>query len=208
LRERGVEYVEVRLMDLDPFCPIGIRAGTLHFLDVLLLHCLLRDSPPDTPQELGAILGNKQRVAGRGREPGLRLERESDEVTVAEWGHEVLAECKPIAAALDAANATAVHGAALADAVAAIDDPDSTPSARVLQAMARDHGNAYVRFALAQSLRHRDTISNLPLSPDVIDRFVRLADESLAKQRAIEAADTVPFETYRQQYLSPLRLIV
>ena len=101
-----------------------------------------------------------------------------------------------------------MHGDALADAVAAIADPDSTPSARVLQAMARDHGNAYVRFALAQSLRHRDTICNLPLSADVIGRFARLADESLAKQRAIEAADTVPFETYRQQYLSPLRLIV
>src|SRR5205814_5438692 len=32
LRERGVEYVEVRLMDLDPFVPIGITEATCRFL--------------------------------------------------------------------------------------------------------------------------------------------------------------------------------
>src|SRR5207247_3020408 len=55
LRERGAEYVEVRLMDLDPFVPIGIKAQTLRFLDVFLLHCLLADSPDDTPQEIAAL---------------------------------------------------------------------------------------------------------------------------------------------------------
>src|SRR5439155_23732171 len=31
LRDRGVEYVEVRLMDLDPFVPIAITADTVRF---------------------------------------------------------------------------------------------------------------------------------------------------------------------------------
>ena len=50
LRERGVQYVEVRCMDLDPFEPLGISAATARFLDVFLLHCLLTDSPPDSPE--------------------------------------------------------------------------------------------------------------------------------------------------------------
>ena len=74
LRERGVEYVEVRCMDLDPFVPVGIAPQTMRFLDLFLLHCLLADSPPDTPQEIAALARNQERVAGRGREPGLRLE--------------------------------------------------------------------------------------------------------------------------------------
>jgi glutamate--cysteine ligase len=195
-------------MDLDPFCPIGITAGTLHFLDVFLLHCLLCDSPHDTPQELGAILDNKQRVAARGREPGLLLARGSQEVSLVEWGSQVLAECEPIAAVLDAANGATAHREALAAAVAALDDSALTPSASVLEAMERDYGNTYVHFVLAQSLRHRDAIRELPFSTELANRFARLAEASLAKQRQIEAADTVPFETYRQQYLSPLRLIV
>ena len=206
LRERGVEYVEVRLMDLDPFCPIGITASTIRFLDVFLLHCLLCDSPPDTPQELAAILRNKQRVAARGREPGLLLTRGSQEVALSEWGGQVLTECEPIAAALDAANATTAHREALAKAVTALNDSAATPSARVLQAMDRDHGGSYVRFVLAQSLAHRDAVLKRPLAAEIGERFARLAETSLLEQRQIEAADTVPFETYRQQYLSPLRL--
>src|SRR5690606_36240538 len=73
LRERGVEYVEVRLMDLDPFIPVGITAETMRLLDVFLLHCLLSDSPHDTPDEITEIKHNQHLTAARGREPGLWL---------------------------------------------------------------------------------------------------------------------------------------
>ena len=208
LRERGVEYVEVRLMDLDPFETVAINASTCRMLDVFLLHCLLRDSPPDTPEELAAIIRNKQRVAARGREPGLRLTCGDDEVPLADWGARVLEECEPIAVALDAARDTRAHGKAVESARARLADAALTPSARVLQTMARDYGNSYVRFVLAQSLRHRDAILQLPFPSDVEERFARLAKESVATQREIEAADTVPFEVYRQKYLDPARLRV
>ena len=206
LRERGVEYVEVRLMDLDPFCPIGITPGTLRFLDVFLLNCLLRDSPPDTPEEIESVVRNKQLVAARGREPGLRLADGERPVLLDDWGGRILAECAPIAAALDAATGSHAHRNALASAVAALNDPATTPSARVLDAMARDHGNTYVRFVLAQSIAHRETLLNLPFANDIAERFAHLAESSLAEQREIEAADTLPFETFRQNYLSPASL--
>src|SRR6185369_13891206 len=61
LRERGVEYVEVRLMDLDPFEPVGINAATIRLLDIFLLHCLLSESPPDSPAEIAANARNQHR---------------------------------------------------------------------------------------------------------------------------------------------------
>jgi glutamate--cysteine ligase len=206
LRDRGVEYVEVRLMDLDPFQAVGITSGTMRFLDMFLLHCLLCESPPDTPHELAAVVGNQRRVAARGREPGLRLARGSEELTLVEWSGELLAECSPIAAALDAANGGDAHRAALSSAVAALNDPGATPSARVLEAMARDHGNSYVRFVLAQSVAHRTAILSLPFPEETAGRYARMAEESLIEQREIEAADTLPFESYRQLYLAPVRL--
>src|SRR5437763_5417722 len=96
LRERGVEYVEVRLMDLDPFVPIGITEATCRFLDVFLLHCLLAASPPDTPREIREVRDNLQRVAHRGRETGLLLLRNGTEVPLADWAREVLAACDAI----------------------------------------------------------------------------------------------------------------
>src|SRR5574340_179312 len=90
LGERGVEYIEVRCLDLDPFCPIGITAATIRFLDVFLLHCLLSESPADTPQEIECMARNQHLVAERGRDPGLRLRRRTEELTLAEWGGQLL----------------------------------------------------------------------------------------------------------------------
>ena len=206
LRERGVEYVEVRLMDLDPFLPVGIEPATMRMLDVFLLHCLLADSPPDTPEEIGTWGRNQLLVASRGREPGLRLLRGTQEVALADWGRAVVDGCAPIAAALDAANGTHAYGDAVAAARAALDEPATTPSARVLRVMADRHGNSYSRFVLAESRRHREAILALPYPAEVEARFARMAEESQVRQREIEAGDTMPFETYRQQYLDPRRL--
>ncbi|HWV90111.1 MAG TPA: glutamate--cysteine ligase, partial [Burkholderiales bacterium] len=203
LRERGVEYVEVRLMDLDPFFPVGITAQTMRFLDILLLHCLLEESPPDTPQELLAIARNKLRGAQEGRKPGLRLERRGEAVPLADWGNEVLSACEPIAVELDAIRGGAAYRDALGSAFVSLKDPESVPSARVLHAMARNHGNSHVRFTLAESLTHRGTLMGIPLQAAVEERFGILARESLEKQRKIELADRVDFETYRQRYLNP-----
>jgi len=203
LRERGVEYVEVRLMDLDPFNPVGINAQTMRFLDILLLYCLLEDSPPDSPQELKAIARNKLRGAQEGRKPGLLLERRSEQVTLADWGKEVLSACEPISVALDEARRGAAYRDALELGMNSLDNPDAVPSARVLHAMARNHANSHVRFTLAESLSHRGTLLGIPMKAEVEERFARLANESIQKQRKIEALDRIDFETYRQRYLNP-----
>ena len=206
LRERGVEYVEVRLMDLDPFSPIGIGAQTIRLLDVFLLHCLLHESPPDSPADIGEVRRNQNRVAARGREPGLRLERRGQEVALSDWGAQLAGECEPIAAALDAAHGTTAYADAVLAARRALDDPELVPSARVLSAMKKDHDGSYVRFTLEQSLHHAAELKRLPVSPEVEQHFARLAKASIEEQRQIEAADTLPFEQYRRQYLAPERL--
>jgi glutamate--cysteine ligase len=208
LRERGVEYVEVRAMDLDPFSPIGIAPQTARFLDVFLLHCLLYDSPPDTKKEIEALGRNKQLVASRGREPGLVLDRHGERAQLREWGGQILAECAPIARALDDARGGSAHRDALASAVAALSEPDSLPSARILREMAERHGNSYLRFALARSVEHRRMLDSDPLPAEVEALFTRLAKDSIENQRKIEASDKIPFETFRQQYLSPESLQV
>ncbi|MHB8668128.1 MAG: glutamate--cysteine ligase [Burkholderiales bacterium] len=202
LGERGVEYIEVRCMDNDPFCPIGIAAPTMRFLDMFLLHCLLHESPADTPEEIAGISRNQHDVAERGRDPALRLTRRGSSPALAEWGGELLDECAPIAAALDSAHGGSAYAQALAQARASIADSSASPSARIIAAIRATDDKSYLAFALAQSRQHRRTLEALPLPAELAARFARMADESLAAQRRIEAADSVPFETYRQQYLA------
>ena len=206
LRERGVEYIEVRLMDLDPFEPVGITTQTMRFIDIFLLHCLLNDSPDDSPQEIAALASNQHLTAARGREPGLLLQRDGKAVSLTDWGHRIVRDCAPIAAALDAAHGSHDYTAALTAASAALDDPSLLPSARVLAAMAQDFDNSFVKFARAQSEKTRDVLQSLPWSDDQQSHFEALSRDSVAAQNKIESADTMPFEIYRQQYVSPQRL--
>jgi glutamate--cysteine ligase len=206
LRERGVEYVEVRLMDLDPFVPVGIAAQTMRFIDVFLLYCLLAESPPDTPEEIAGWARNQHRVAARGREPGLRLERRGKERPLTEWGNEMLAECAPIAAALDITHGGTLYRDALTAAVTLLGNPDALPSARVLAAMTRDFDSSYVRFVRVQSRQTKSTLLTLPFDAGLEARYTDMAQQSVDKQKEIERNDTMPFEIYRQHYLAPERL--
>ena len=206
LRERGVEYIEVRLMDLDPFEPVGINTQTMRFLDVFLLHCLLADSPPDTPLEIAALARNQHNTAARGREPGLTLERDGHPVSLRDWGLEIVAQCAPIAAQLDAVHGHQLYSDALAAAVTGLKNPDTLPSARVLAAMAQDHDNSFVEFARAQSEKTRTALLALPFPQEQQTKFEALTRQSIAEQKKIEAADSLPFEMYREAYLSPERL--
>jgi glutamate--cysteine ligase len=209
LRERGVEYVEVRLLDLNPFVPIGITAQTIRFLDTFLLHCLLSDSPPDTPQEIAALGRNQHKTAAFGREPGLVLERgDSGDsgVPLTGWGAELMESFVPIAAALDAAHQTTDYSDSLRSAQALLQEPDLLPSARVLAVMERDFENSFSGFTRAQSQQTKAKLLALPFGGAQQARFEALSQQSVQDQKGIEAADTMPFELYRQQYISTERL--
>jgi glutamate--cysteine ligase len=206
LRERGVEYIEVRLMDLDPFIPVGITAQTMRFLDVFLLHCLLTDSPPDTTHEIAALGRNQHRTAARGREPGLLLERGDEQMALPDWGLETVAECEQIAAALDAVHGGAHYSEALEAARVGLRDASTLPSARVLAAMAKDHDNSFVSFVRSQSAKTQTTLQALPYTAALHAHYTGLSQQSVAAQKEIEALDSMPFEVYRQQYVAADRL--
>jgi len=206
LRERGVEYVEVRLMDLDPYEEVGIRASTMRMLDVFLLHCLLSDSPPDSPQEIADLKHNQHLTAERGREPGLRLVRGGQEVEMAAWADAVLQGCVPLAHALDRVHGTQDYSEALALAQARVQDSSLTPSARVLQDMQQGFANNFNAFGLARSEWARDQLLALAWRAEDEAQFAQWTLESLQAQAAIEAADTGSFEDWRQHYMAPQQL--
>jgi len=123
-------------------------------------------------------------------------------------GREVLLECAPIAARLDEEFGGSLYAETLAAASAALVDSAATPSARMLAAMARDWSNSYTAFVLERSRQHRAALATQPLPRAAEEHFARLAAQSLAEQARIEAADTLPFEQYRRQYLAVERLSV
>jgi len=206
LRERGVEYVEVRCMDLNPFIDIGIDDATVRLLDMFLLHCAFSDSPPDTPAEIAELSHNQQTVAARGREPGVQLLKGGQHIALTDWATQVLQQCGVIAELLDGWEGADHYTRALRAAQAGVRAPDTLPSARVVQALTADAGRSHRALSLALSQQARAQVLAGAWSADDEAAFAEEAARSLAEQAQIEAADTLPFERFREDYVSPARL--
>src|SRR6185436_7066576 len=119
------------------------------------------------PQEIREIGANQHRVAVKGREPKLVLEKSGSPVGLKDWAGEILAQIEPLAAQVDAQLGGGAYAAAFQEMKRRLDDASLTPSARVLSAMARNHGNVFVRFALVESTLHKAALKGLELPREV-----------------------------------------
>ncbi len=195
LNDRGVEYVEVRCLDLDPFLPAGIDARASRFLDAFLLACLLRDSPPDSPEESGRIRTNQSAVVDHGRDPNLLLDDGNTTVSCPAWATRLLDDCGVVANLIDEVSGDGHVGEAVDAQRAKVAQPERTPSARILESM-RLAQTSYRSFALRQTASHKAYFSESPLSEERIAFFDRLSRESTAAQTRREASESETFDEY------------
>lgn len=201
LRRRGVRYVELRSLDVNAFEPIGVAEEQLYFLEVFLLFCLLNDSPRIAATEARMINANQIRAAHRGREPGLRLQREDGDPTLRDWAGELLSETAPLAALLDQGDPAAPCSAAVATAWERVTHPEATPSARMLAEM-RAQGEGFFDFAQRISREHRAFFAQRPMTAEHRADFERLARASHVRQRELEEADKRLFARFLEDYFA------
>ncbi len=196
---RGVEYIEVRCMDVDPFEPLGIGMTTARFLDAFLLFCALEDSPPTNLAEGLENTENFARTVTEGRRPGLQLQRNGKAIGLHEWGLELLDRIDAAARLLDDQHAQPEHAAALAAQRAKLHDADLTPSAHVLAAL-KGNGGSLAEFALTQSRLHAADFR--ARAPTVAEEayFTGLAQASLAAQENMERNQVGDFNAFIEAY--------
>lgn len=202
LRTRGVEYVEVRCMDLNPFLPLGIDKEAICFIDTFLLVCLLADSGPDDVAESKRLTANQLAVVERGRDPDLTLLRGADHpVKLTEWARELLSMCTDVAEQLDRANNTQSYSESVARQSAKVDDPELTPSAQVLAKLS-DEQIPFYRFAMNQAQSIKAGFASHPLSETELARMRAQAEASHLQQKQAEDAETIDFEHFLLGYLA------
>ncbi|MEH6466635.1 MAG: glutamate--cysteine ligase, partial [Porticoccus sp.] len=207
LWERGIEYIEVRCIDLNPFQPLGIDREQMDFMDIFLLTSLLSQSPPTDNQEYHNILENQHRMVDQGRNPELMLRDGQDERSVQEWGRSLFKEMVPVAELLDNHHQSNRYSATLTTLAKRLDHPELTPSARILKEMS-DTGQTYFNVAMNHAKRHREYFLNTELPEDIARQYREMATQSLLQQQQVEAEDQQPFDQfladYYKQYDFPL----
>ncbi|WP_459616682.1 glutamate--cysteine ligase [Bordetella sp. 2513F-2] len=205
MAERGVQYVEVRCLDIDITSSVGIAAETARFVDAFLLFCAASDSPyfaDDGYCQHSA--DNFAAVVKQGRQPGLMLDREGTPVSLADWGNALLDQIEPYAALYDSALGGGAYAEALSRQRAKLADPQLTPSARFLEAL-RASGASFHEYVLAQSRKHAQALRAAPLPAETAARYAQAAQQSLEAQRQLEQGDDVDFDTYVARFHAALK---
>lgn len=199
LSERGVEYVEVRCIDVNPFHQLGIDAETIRFLDTFLLYCLIKDSPKCDETEFQRIAENQSRVVNHGRDPELRIYCGKNEVSMRHCAENLLNDMKPVAEQLDHAHRSSRYSDSLANRLASVLDDSLTPSARVLSTLAAND-QSMLDFTLDQSRIIARELKSHPIA-DKTERSLRDdVQTSLVKQRELERNESVSFDEFLAAY--------
>ncbi|WKD49638.1 glutamate--cysteine ligase [Microbulbifer spongiae] len=199
LNNRGVEYVEVRCLDLNPFAPLGIDAQQMRFLDSFLLHCLLTDSPKASDADYRATQENQQRIVYRGNEAKLPLNHNGTVRALGDWGLQLLDEIDTVAELLDSAWGGNQYRSAVDIQRAKVRGETPTPSQQILAELEAQQLN-FFQWAMEKAEQHRRYFLDRPLNSNAVREFSRLAEKSLLRQKQVEADDKGSFEDFLSHY--------
>ena len=101
LKSQGIDYLELRCVDLNPYDPIGITEDQINFLDTLLIYCFVSDSPLISLEESLRLQRNHGKIVNDGRDELTLLETVEGSVPVKEEAHRILSELEIIAEFMD-----------------------------------------------------------------------------------------------------------
>jgi len=209
LRERGVEYIEVRILDINPFLPLGIDAQQIRFLDIFLLFCLLSDSPEITTAEDEEIQANLRQVIMEGRKPSLTLQSAGQPLAFQKMAQQLLDKLTPVAALLDSAyqaqdaNGHLAETQAYRHAISAqtekVYQSALTPSGSIMQSITQ--GQGFTEQMLTQAKQYKQYFNQQELPASVNIQLQRQARESLLQLRELEDNEESSFEHFLKAYL-------
>ena len=201
LQARGVEYIEVRIMDLDPESPIGMTPETLYFIDVFLLYCMLRSDAPLTADECKKLRNTQQEIALYGRDLSRTFEFGEGPVELRDKANQVLDDLAVVADFLVEQTGNALYRQAILQQRAKLENEATLPAARMLERCQQAQGFQTAMLALAKEQQSQWLAD--PLNDELTTSFNRQAEDSLEQQANIEAADEVDFDQFLTAYLQP-----
>jgi glutamate--cysteine ligase len=199
LSEKGVEYIEVRCIDLNPFLPLGIDRDQIDFMDLFLLTCLLSESLPSDQGEHTRILKNQKTMVNEGRSPDLMLHDTDGPRSFENWSKSIFQEMYVLADILDKKIQTKRYNGVLKKFEVLIERPSLTPSGRILDTMKKSQ-KTFFQLAMDLSLKSNEYLQRKEFGPDKIKKYTDMAIQSHKDQSIIEAADSMTFSKFLKKY--------
>lgn len=195
LMNRGVQYLEVRAIDLNPFARSGLSETEAAFITLLMSAAALCETRQMSDDECRTIDSLNARAAWRGREtqqsfPDGRTFRD----TALAW----LAPLDALATCLDEAQSVTYHRDALEDARIRLSGDCPLLAEEVYQGVLHQ---GHLNFGLELGQHHQSHRRGQGLPAPVRDRLAELSRTSWEEDAKIAEADQGTFEDYVLAYV-------
>ncbi|BGI50927.1 MAG: glutamate--cysteine ligase [Arsenophonus endosymbiont of Ceratovacuna japonica] len=194
LLKRGIEYIEIRSLDINPFTAIGIDKIQIHFLDLFLIWCVLADAPIMNEKELNLCQMNWNRVILEGRKPGqiIGIGYGESMKSLKEVGELLFDELIRIAYILDINNNT-LYRKICYQLIEMFENPELTYSGQILPLMINQN---IIQYGLNLANIYYKELSHESYEVITDTKFTNIRYESINKQSIIEKTDKISFEHY------------
>lgn len=197
LRRRGVEYIEVRCLDLNPYLPLGVDEHQIRFIDTFLLWCLLEDSPKLTESACNQVRANQKLALLQGQDAEVQLISPKGPRSIREWGLDVIDALRPVAQWLEPSEPGTLD--ALVRQQAKLQGLVATPAQQLSQQMLA--GKDYLDICEQLGRDHKQELLAQPVNSHWQARLQDAVPQSLQEQAELEANSHGRFEDFLSQWL-------
>ena len=192
LEQKGVGYLEIRSLDVDPFSRAGVNEEQIQFIQLFLLYCLCKDDSNISCNEQEEINENRNRVAFQGRNKECWLNNNKQKVSLKEWGKNIIDEMKTL---LNNWGRYEHYLQLLTKQQQKIEDASLTPSAIILEKI-KDSGKSYLEYGVKLASKYKKEFLNHRMDKMKAHELKTLAKNSLVNQKILEETDSISFDEF------------
>ena len=195
LENKGVEYIEMRAFDLNPFSPSGISVDQMNFLEIFILYSLLSSTDLISEDDYKQINYNSIKIAHDGRDPECKVFYQGKEKNLKEVLIVIFKELESLANIMDLNLNTKNYIKAINMQKEKIYDISATPSHQIIEEMKKNEFG-FFELSLMQSEKNTKFFNDFDENTKIREQLSNEAIDSLKRQKNIEANDSLDYYSY------------
>lgn len=194
LEKNGIEYIELRGLDINPLNPLGIDKNQILFIESFLMFCLTQESEPITSKEQVLIDENNKKVAHNGLDKNLKLTIENQEFLITDIIQKLNTEIL---------KASEIFGSKHSIAVKKIINSPAT-SSLILRHM-QENKQGFWHFHHQKAHEYQRYFQNKKIDNNILSMLTQEVKNSIKKTEEIDKSDKINFNTFLDNYYSQLK---
>lgn len=170
LKEDGIEYIEIRTLDINPFYKCGLIRHDMKFLHLFLIYMAIKSESDYEGWQKEAKI-NEERSAERAYDESMRLLKDGKEITLKKWASEIINEMYGMCEVLgieEFGTLKLMHDR--------VSNPDLTYGKRLLKLISeRGYINTHMMLSMSNKNTSKEFVKNIDIDDEMYQKYIPIA---------------------------------